>query len=135
MAIERCRYVESIVKEMGTRLAPGQTVVQEALALLSFVEKPCDIPGGESKGGHGKRIACSPTRWQPTRPPARCAWYTGQAYEGATIMSNLDSVVGLQASFHPFSPHIASAECKKGKALPPQRPLLGLVTASVLLGL
>jgi hypothetical protein len=34
----------------------------------------------------------------------------------------------------PFSPHIASAECKKGKALPPQRPLLGLVTASVLLG-
>jgi hypothetical protein len=40
----------------------------------------------------------------------------------------------LQASFHPFSPHIASAECKKGNALPPQRPLLGLVTASVLLG-
>ena len=40
----------------------------------------------------------------------------------------------LQASFHPFSPHIASAQCAKGKALPPQRPLLGLVAATVLLG-
>jgi hypothetical protein len=47
----------------------------------------------------------------------------------------LSLVLGcLQASFHPFSPYIASAECKKGKGLPPQRPLLGLVTASVLLG-
>jgi hypothetical protein len=40
----------------------------------------------------------------------------------------------LQASFRPFSPHTASAECKKGKTLPSQRLLLGLVTASVLLG-
>src|SRR5262249_41664796 len=40
----------------------------------------------------------------------------------------------LQASFHPFSPHIASAECKKGKVCSSQRPLLGLVAASVLLG-
>jgi len=41
----------------------------------------------------------------------------------------------FQASFRPFLPHIASAECKKGKALPSRRLLLGLVAATVLLGL
>jgi hypothetical protein len=44
-------------------------------------------------------------------------------------------VAATLAVYDLVSPHIASAECKKGKALPPQRPLFGLVTASVLLGL
>ena len=52
-----------IVKEMGTRLTPGKTIVKEALELLQFVDEPGHIAGGEIKGGNRKPVACCPTRW------------------------------------------------------------------------
>ena len=60
---QRAQVAHHGIKEMGARLAPRKTVVQEALELLECVCEPGHIPRGEIKGGNRKLVACRPTRW------------------------------------------------------------------------
>jgi hypothetical protein len=63
LPFQRTQLAYHIVKEMGTGLTPGKTIVKEALELLQFGDEPAHIAGCENKGRDRKPVTCCPTRW------------------------------------------------------------------------